>query len=114
MLCLSVGCGIHSSLINTCWVERTSLPSPSIYFTEVVSEKKHNYVISFNWDVLDHVRKSFFPDEYMLVVDALLKDMRNYQGGLGPNGKQKTERCHHPPGKNYNSILFRPPGPRDC
>ena len=107
-----MGCGIHSSLINTRWAERSSLPSPSIYITEVVSEKKHS-VKSFNWDVLVSVIRSFLPDEYVL-VDALVKAMRDYQAGLGPHGRQKMERCHHPPRKKPIILyFFRPPGPRD-
>lgn len=84
-----MGCGIHSSLINTCWVERTSLPSPSIYFTEVVSEKKHNSVISFNWDVLDHVRKSLLSDEYTLVSGCTFERHEKLPGRAGT--KRKTE-----------------------
>ena len=112
-LFLYVGCGIHSSLINTRWAERSSLPSPSIYITEVVSEKKHNSVKSFNWDVLVPARRSFLPNEYVL-VDALVKAMRDYQAGLGPHGRQKMERCHHSPRKKPIILyFFRPPGPRD-
>ena len=83
-----------------------------LYHRGFVGEKKHNSVKSFDWDVLFSVR-SFLPDEYVL-VDALVKAMRDYQAGLGPHGRRKMERRHHPPRKKPIILyFFRPPGPRD-
>lgn len=102
-----MGCGIHSSLINTRWAERSSLPSPSIYITEVVSEKKHS-VKSFNWDVLVSVIRSFLPDEYVLVGGCTCESHERLPGRPGTTRKTEDGTLSSSSEKEtYNSILFQ-------